>query len=343
VLVHTRFFGQRRQRLANGLPQIRRLTTRGSARGFGALLLALSVCVGPYAEADETGTSAQPFAVQFGLGHESSTSPFLSLSDDGQFLTRNGNVRSAGVYQRGVLSGMGDMALGEALLGWSVHLDHKQFPASPALDFSAAMGHLTLGVPVGAGVTVGASLSQQNLRVAGALFRNTRTWSVNTSLGQPDGGIWVADLGFSKHRHPDTYTDMDARVVSASVHRRQPVSLWGVKALDINVGYDREHNERGLTDLSQRRVYARVSAEHKAGPRTWTLGWMVARTRFDDSALPGMAPRQDRLVSWDLGLAWYLGGGQTLALDLASATSRDNNGLFDNRYRNVMVSWSMAW
>lgn len=321
------------------------MTPPPSARGVGALLLALVVWWGPHAWADEAQApaNAQPFSVQLGLGHESSTSPFLSLSDDGQFLTRNGNVRNAGVYRRGVLSGMGDVALGQALLGWSLHLDHKQFPTSPSLDFSAAMGHLTLGVPVGAGVTVGTSLSQQNLRVAGALFRNTRTWSVNTSLGQPDGGVWVADLGFSTHRHPDTYVDMDARVVSTSVHRRQPVSVWGVQALDINVGYDREHNERGLTDLSQRRVYARIAAERKTGPWTWTLGFMVARTRFDDSALPGMAPRQDRLVSWDLGLAWDLGRGQTLALDLASATSRANSNLFDNRYRNAMLSWSVGW
>jgi hypothetical protein len=309
------------------------------------LIALLPGWLAPPVLADETSVTpaSMPFTAQVGWGHESSTSPFLSLSDDGLFLIANGNTRTSGNYVRGAFSGMGDVHLGESLLGWAVNLDHKHSPATPALDFSMAMGNLTFGIPVSSTTTVGAGLGLQRMWVAGDLFRDVTTWSINASLGQPDGGVWVADMSFANNRHPSTYIDMNSRVLSVSLHRRQPLAWLGIEAVEMGVGYDREINEQGLDDLSQRRTYAHISAERKAGAMTLSAGLMAAFSRYDDTAMLGAPARRDRLVSWDVGVEWDMGSGHTLAIDAAYAVSKANSNLFDNSYRNLMLSWGVVW
>jgi hypothetical protein len=102
------------------------------------------------------------------------------------------------------------------------------------------MGNLTFGIPVSSTTTVGAGLGLQRMWVAGDLFRDVTTWSINASLGQPDGGVWVADMSFANNRHPSTYIDMNSRVLSVSLHRRQPLAWLGIEAVEMGVGYDRE-------------------------------------------------------------------------------------------------------
>ena len=306
-------------------------------------LMASLACVAAHAAPQEGAQSESPFSVQASVGYESSTSPFLNISDDGQFLMVNGLQSVSGAYAREAFSGMGNWQAGNVFVAWAANLDNKHSPSSPELDFLSAIGNLTLGIPVSARVTVGANASIQKLWVAGDHFRDVQTLNLNWSLGQPDGGFWTADMGVTRNRHPGIYVDMDSQVLSVSLHRRQPVHQMGLDHLDVDFSMEREKNAHDYADLSQRRAYVKVGGESKMGRATFSAGVLAAFSRYDESALPGMPARRDHLLSWDAGVEWEINLGHTVALDVAYAVNKANSAVFENSYRNVMLTWGLAW
>ena len=326
--------------LADGVPKIWRVRViRLALLGLMAGLASVAAQAAP----QEGAQSESPFSVQAGVGYETSTSPFLNISDDGQFLTVNGSQRVSGAYAREAFSGMGNWQAGNVFVAWAANVDNKHSPSSPELDFLSAIGNLTLGIPVSATATVGANASMQKLWVAGDHFRDVRSLNLNWSLGQPDGGFWTADVGVTRKRHPGIYVDMDSQVLSFSLHRHQPVHQMGLDHLDIDFSVEREKNAHGYADLSQRRAYVKVGGESKMGRATFSAGVLVAVAQYDESALPGMPARRDRLLSYDAGVEWALKPGQTMALDVAYAVNKANSAVFDNSYRNVMLTWGLVW
>ena len=229
------------------------------------------------------------------------------------------------------------------MLAWSAHLESKRSPEAPDLNFSSAMGDLSWAMPIAEAMSVSGGLGVQRMWVADSHFRDALSMHVDWSLGQPDGGYWVVSSGVTQNRHPVDYTDLDGQVMSVSLHRRQPISGFGLDGIDLELGYDREENAQGNADLSQRRAYLRFGVESKVGKATGSLGVSVAKTRYDASLFPGEAPRRERMLACDLGVEWEVAPGETWALDATYAVNKANSEMFNNRYRNVMLTWSHAW
>ena len=302
--------------------------------GLGEVTFAGEIAVAP---------ANAPFCVQFGMGYEASTSPFINISDDGLFLSVNGQSRLTAAYLQGIFSGMDAWQLGAGQMAWSLRAEDKHAPSAPNLDFGSVMGDLSwhLALPNGASVGVGAGL--QRMWVAQAPFRDAVSLHADGSIGQPDGGYWLVAADLTKNQHFSTYVDLNSDVLSVSVTHRKPVAWAGLDGLDFEAGYARDRNARGLDDLSHQRVMVRVAADSKFQNMTWTGGLAISRSKYDISFIPGVPVRRDRMLAWEMGVAWDMGRGRTLALDADFVVNKGNSNLFDNTYRNLAMTWSQSW
>jgi hypothetical protein len=283
-----------------------------------------------------------PFSLQAGIGYERSTSPFVSISDDGLFLLVNGQQASSAAYLQAALSGMGNWQAGRGQASWSVRVENKHAPADSQLDFAVAMTDLAWHTAL-SGNSLGMGGGAQRFWVAGGLFRDALSLHADWTGAVNNGGYWAVLADTTFNRHPSIYTDLDSRMDTVSLTHHQPLSGEWLVALDIEAGLAREHNAHDFDDLTQWRASLRMALEGNLGKTAWSMAAGVGQARYDAPLLPGDPSRREQVLSLEFGLTWDLAPGRTLAIDAGIYRTAANIALYDNTYRNLSLTWGGVW
>lgn len=302
-------------------------------------LPALAEVAGPVAGPPTTTN----FAAEFGIGHESQTSPLVRISPEGVLIRLDGFDRLAGTHYQGGVSGFTDWALGaESRLALGGDIRYKRAPGVQALDFAMASVNPMLRTSF-AGGYFGIGPNLQRIEVAGERFRSVRGWHADWATGDLAGNHWLLFLDRGTNRHWDDLVDLDSTATLFMVKRRQVEPLPGIDAIDLEIAVGRERNDRGFAELANRNAFFRVSLDRKQWGIGWSAGMSWQSAVFDDTPLPGLPARRDRATTVEFGAAYEVAAGQTLKFEAIAATNRANLALYENRYRQISLAYAISW
>lgn len=275
------------------------------------------------------------------MGHESLSSPLFRLADNGALVRLPGTSSLSGTHWRIGGGGMADFSEGGDHWTLAGRADWKRAPAAPDLDFANLSGDL-MWRPAFGGGQAGFGVGREHLRVAGRRFRESLAAKADWTRGTPEGGHWALLGAATRQRHP-LDPDLDGVVASLSVQRHLPAPWPGLASVDLELAYARERNGRGLSDLSSRNRFFRISADRRWAGLDWSAGIAIQRASFDAALLPGLPARRDRGAALELSASMELGGGASLRLEFTEARNRSNLALFENRYRLVSMTLARGW
>lgn len=282
-------------------------------------------------------------SLDIGLGWEQLSSPVVRLSQDSTLVRIEGLNHLSGAFARVAGGAMRDWPLGDELrLAVSGRVDWKFSPRAHDLRFGFVNLDAMLRWPI-AGWTIGAGPAWQSIQVAGQRFREAGSLHLDATRVEAGGSYLAVVMEAGRTRHRGDYSDLDSRVVALSIHRKLKSPGLGLDGLDLDAGVRRETNAHGYTDLASRSAYLRVSADRRWARVTWSVGAMAQLAVFDDALLETLAARRDRYLMLDAAAEVPLGPGRTARLEIASAHNAANLPMFENRYRQVMATLSLAW
>lgn len=312
-------------------------------RGRAAALAGALACWSGVATGEEPPTAPPPLGFEASLGYESLSSPVVRIDPDSALILVEGTSRLRGSYGRLAVNAFKELPLGgEAMLVATARLDAKRAPRAPDLDFTiaqvdATLRHAFAGTSLGIGPTAG------HVRVAGARFRDGV--GVRADVAKPDGadGHWVVVADGGRHRHGSGYEDLDARVASASVHRRIATPFAGVSALDLEAGISRTANRHGYQDLSSRGRYARIAVESTVSGFDVAVALSGQSVRFDAGLADDVPARRERFTLVEIGASREFARDTTLRADFTVGRNRANLAIYDNRLRAFSVTLLAAY
>lgn len=286
---------------------------------------------------------SEPLRLHLGMGYEDSSSPLIRVSDDGALIFVDGLMRLAGSYANFAVDGMSDReAALDGRLSLSGRFEWKHSEQAPDLDFGQGLVDLTWHIPSRLG-SLGLGTSIQRMWVAGGRFRDVLGFHADWTQAEPDGSHWIMLLDAARNRHPDEYADLDSQVWGISLHRHAVKPIPGVAALDLEAGLSRERNAHGYQDLSSHSGFMRIGVDQEWRGLTFSLGLTGILSRYDEALLDGVPARRDRFVAWDFGFGADYGKGHSWQVEAMLARNRANSDLYDNRYRQIGLNWSLAW
>lgn len=277
--------------------------------------------------------------VEWGVGYESQKAPLFQVTPESTVVYLDGVQRLAGSHLRA-----------RAQLDWTLPLEHgrgfnlqadlqgKRGNANRGLDFYAASLQPMWNMPLDAS-SVGAGLSLQTTGVAGAAFRETRGLTLNWTRPGNDG-LWAVIGEWSRYRHHAGFSELDAQARSVLGLRRWDTPWPGVESAQLSLIVAREHNSRGLPELSQRSALLGAAVDGRWQGLDWTVRLSHLTARFDGTAFSGLSRRSDHMAMLDAVLAWPLADGQQIRLEANLLGNRSTVRLFQNRYRQWSLSWS---
>jgi hypothetical protein len=137
--------------------------------------------------------------------------------------------------------------------------------------------------------------------------------------------------------------DLDARVASASVHRRIAKPLPGLAAVDIEAGVSRTANRHGYDDLSSRGAYARLGLESNLAGFDASFALSGQWARFDASLLEEMPARRDRFTLVEIGVAREFSKDLAVRADFTWGRNVANVAIYDNRIRALSLTLVAAF
>lgn len=270
-----------------------------------------------------SGDDALRIEAEWGVGHESSSSPLLRLSPDGALVAVDGLTRLSGRVTRASANASGDWPLaGPLRLG---------------------LGDVALRAPLAGGM-VGVGASRLALSVAGHSFRRADAVHVDWSGALAPSQQLSLRVEASRYRHAADVSDLDAEVGSASGTWRWTPGHPALDSLELGWGLRRERNRRGLPELSNRSAYGSVALGW-AGllGAQWTATVMLQRARFDSGLFDGDPARRDRFVSLDLSAEWALTDAAQLIAGVGYARNRARPVIYDNRHRQSSLALAGHW
>lgn len=323
-----------------------RLRSRRRAAWAASLLwlaCARVLAGGPLSHADEPAH----VELEVGLGHESSSSPLVRVSEDGALVVVPGLARLSGQVQRAAVQAS---ALWSLTPQWDLALmalaDLRRSRQAPGLGLDLGLVDASVRRS-DRGLTLGFGPSFTGIAVAGRAFRQTVAWHLDAVAIDDSGQTRSVRLEWARHRHPEGLDDLDADALALSGSRRWRLQNMGVEHVEIGAGWRRERNRRALPELDQRSLH--LSAE--LGWPAWGLDWTVVllrqRSRFAGSGDGGAAAtptaRRDDFLALDLGAEWAWSEQLGVRLSLGDARNRARPAFYDNRHRRAELSVSAHW
>lgn len=291
-----------------------------------------------------SGDDALRIEAEWGVGHESSSSPLLRLSPDGALVAVDGLTRLSGRVTRASANASGDWPLaGPLRLGLTGVAERREAGRASALGFGLGLGDVALRAPLAGGM-VGVGASRLALSVAGHSFRRADAVHVDWSGALAPSQQLSMRVEASRYRHAADVSDLDAEVGSASGTWRWTPGHPALDSLELGWGLRRERNRRGLPELSNRSAYGSVALGW-AGllGAQWTATVMLQRARFDSGLFDGDPARRDRFVSLDLSAEWALTDAAQLIAGVGYARNRARPVIYDNRHRQSSLALAGHW
>lgn len=325
-------FRGRRQYLADRLFEDRRLNPRLAVAAAAWLSATAAFSQGE-------PPPAPPPNVDVSIGRESLSSPLFRLSDAGALVRIPGLRGLSGNYIRIGAGGMAVLPMPAGQWSASGRLDWKTAPAARDLDFANVGGDLMWRQGLGDG-QVGIGLGRQHMAVAGNAFRTATAVQADWTLPSADGGHWVLLSALTGQRHARD-TELDGAVTSLALQRHLPAPQSRVDALDVEMAFTRDRTR--FDDLSSRTGFLRLSADRRWLGVDWSLGVSLQRAAFDASLLPSLPIRRDRGATLEFSASLPVGTHGSLRLDVQEGRNRSNVPLYDNRYRNLSVTFARPW
>lgn len=280
---------------------------------------------------------------EVGVSRSSSSSPVFRFSPDGALVRLDGRNRLSGTLFEMSLSGQRDWQLADE---WrpsvALRADRSWSRQAPDLQFGQVSLDATMRRPLGAGMA-GVGLTMQRLWAGGRAFRTVPGVRLDWTRGFGPGSHGMLAYELARYRHTGEFTDFDARVQQVSANARISEPWAGVTGLDIDMGWRREDNQRGLPDLSGLGRHLRVGLDRDLGGWTFSTALMVNRATYRagiDELLPA---RRERSVSVEAGASLELGEGRSVRMQALWARNRARPSLYDNRYRSFGMGYATPW
>lgn len=283
------------------------------------------------------------WTAELGLSRASSSSPLFRFSPEGTLVLLPGRSRLAGTLLDGSLSGQREWVLGS---DWrpsvSVRVDNSVSRQARDLQFGqlSVDGSVRRSMALG---TAGIGVTLQRLWVAGQSFRDVPGFHLDATRALGIGSHVMLGYDRARYRHSGEFVDLDALVQQVSGGGRVANPLPGVSGLDVQAGWRREDNRRGLQDLSLLGRYLRLSADHDRGPWSFNVALTVNRSHYRASLDEVLPARREQSLSVEIGASVDLSDGQTLKMQAQWSRNRARPALFDNRYRSFGVGLASAW
>lgn len=282
-------------------------------------------------------TPSTHFQVDVGVGHEQQTSPLFQISPQSNILYLDGVDRLSGTHARTALQGTKEwMWSGGVVIALAADATFKRAPAKPGFDFASLSVQPTVHVPVGS-ASVGVGLNLQTLDVAGQHFRDVG--GVQTNWTWSDGKrLWGIVIDTAVYKHSGDLVDMDAAASSLVVLRQISDPLPGLDGIDFSGIVGREHNERGIAELSSRSAMLTVLVRWSGLGAHWSIGRGWRQAVFDDTAFVGEPMREDRTAMLDLAVQWPLSAARAVRVEFNESHNTSTTHLYDNLYRQISVT-----
>ena len=280
---------------------------------------------------------------EVGVSRSSSSSPLFRFSPDGALVRLDGRNRLSGTLFEVALSGQRDWQLADE---WrpsvALRADRSWSRQAPDLQFGQVALDATMRRPLGLGMA-GVGLTMQRLWAGGRAFRTVPGVRLDWTRGFGPGSHGMVAYERASYRHTQAYFDLDARVQQVSANARISEPWAGVSGLDIDMGWRREDNQRGLPDLSGLGRHLRVGLDRDLGGWTFSTALMVNRATYRagiDDLLPA---RREWSVSLEAGVSLELGEGRSVRMQALWARNRARPSLYDNRYRSFGMGYATPW
>lgn len=285
--------------------------------------------------------------LEVGLGHESSSSPLVRVSEDGALVVVPGLARLSGHVQRAAVQAS---ALWPVASQWDVAVmglaDLRRSHQAPGLGLDLGLVDASLRRSQD-GITLGFGPSFTAIAVAGHAFRRTQAWHLDAVAIDEAGQMRSLRLEWARHHHAEGLQDLDADALALSGSRRWRFQGLGIDHLELSGGWRRERNRRQLPSLDQRSLHLGAELGWPAWGLDWSLSLLRQRSRFggvaDGSAAPESPSRRDDFLALDLGVDWAWSERWTARLGVGDARNRARPAFYDNRHRRAEVSVSARW
>lgn len=284
--------------------------------------------------------------VDVGLSRAASSSPLYRFSPDGALVRLDGRSRLSGSVLDLAVSGQRDWALADE---WrpslALRADRSLSRQAPDLQIGQLSLDATLRRPLGMGM-VGVGLTVQRLWVADRAFRATRGVHLDWTRGLGEGSHLMLAYDRARYRHPGEpggFVDLNAAVQQVSANARIDRPWPGVDGVDLDIGWRREDNQRGLPDLSLLARHLRVGLDRERGSWTFSTAWMLSRAHYRAGLGEVLPARRELALSVETAASLALGDGRSLRLQALWARNRARPALYDNRYRSVGMGYSTPW
>jgi len=306
-----------------------------------ALLAALQAVAAPAPALPAEG-SAQ-LELDISLGHESSSSPLVRVSDSGALVAVPGLSRLAGTVGRASVNASAEGVL-TGDLRWTATgvVDARPSRDAPGLGFQLGLADGALRWPL-AGGTLGLGPSVLALSVGGRAFRQTAAMHLDWMRAPTEGLVQVWRIDLARHRHAADFSDLDAEVVAPSCNWQWAEPGLGLSKLDLGWGLRSERNRQGLPELSNRGAHLLGELGWDALGTAWSLNLMLQRTVFAAAVSPDLPARRDTLVAVDLSAQWRLAEHLDLRASVGTARNRARPWLYENRHSHAELGLSAHW
>ena len=280
---------------------------------------------------------------EVGVSRSSSSSPLFRFSPDGALVRLDGRTRLSGALFDVALSGQRDWQLADE---WrpsvALRADRSWSRQAPDLQFGQVSLDATMRRPLGAGMA-GVGMTMQRLWAGGRAFRTVPGVRLDWTRGFGTGSHGMLAYEQARYRHTGEFNDLDARVQQLSANARISQPWAGVTGLDLDMGWRREDNQRGLPDLSGLGRHLRVGLDRDLGGWTFSTALMVNRATYREG-LDGLLPaRREWSLSLEAAASLDLGEGRSVRVQALWARNRARPSLYDNRYRSVGMGYATPW
>jgi hypothetical protein len=309
--------------------------------------LCFLVLLGGVATAHAASPGPDQLSSEVGFGVEEQTSPLVQISPQGALINLPGLNRLAGSSARAALSGLAEHSLGETTsLTLAGDASVKRSQNAPDLDLmmlsAQPAAHWVLGR-----TSLGLGVNWQRIDVARARFRESHGVHADVLLPQGEH-FWTAMTEVNRYEHRGDLSFMNARSTTVMMQRHQAKPAAGIDALDISVFAGREHNDRGLRELSNRSLLINTAIAGSLPDVLWPeVSWSAAfgwqQVRFDDTAFAEEPVRRDLAATLDLGIEFPLNESNALRVDYTQMRNRSTSRLYLNRYQQLTVTLRTHW
>jgi hypothetical protein len=280
---------------------------------------------------------------EVGVSRASSSSPVFRFSPDGALVRLEGRNQLSGTLFEVALSGQRDWQLADE---WrpsvALRADRSWSRQAPDLQFGQVSLDAALRRPLGAGMA-GVGLTMQRLWAGGRAFRTVPGVRLDWARGFGTGSHGMLAYERARYRHTAEFNDLDARVQQVSANARISQPWAGVTGLDLDMGWRREDNQRGLPDQSGLGRHLRLGLDRDLGGWTFSTALMVNRATYREGIDELLPARREWSLSLEAAASLDLGEGRSVRVQALWARNRARPALYDNRYRSFGMGYATPW